>query len=207
MDQEIGVPWAEVEAAVAFRPSEPPLVEENESRLQPTPGRWESRAKRSEALEHPMRARIFAELQRRPGASASDLSFATGCSYASTRYHLEKLERASLAVPHRNTRPVRYFTAGPLARGDRMGITVLRGPTAARVMALIEQRPGVTKADLGRATGLGGPTIAWHINRLKAAGLIQVGRAGRRVPIMPVTQRLDAIAKALHPEEQDAPEA
>jgi predicted transcriptional regulator len=144
-----------------------------------------------------MRARILSEVGRRPGASALELAAQSGCSYASTRYHLRRLERFGLVLRQDGTRPVRYFAASQATRDYRLGITILRGHTAARVMALIHQHPGMTKADLSRATGFGGPTIAWHIKRLKEAGLIEVGKAGRRVPIVPVVERMAAISKML----------
>lgn len=201
MEHEVGVPYVEAVAARAFGP--PDLPGDEASGQWPRQGR-DRAPTRPEVLDHAMRARIFEELGQRPGASALDLAFATGCSYASTRYHLGRLERVALVLRQGGTRPVRYFTAGPLSKDHRLGVAVLRGRTAARVMGLIEARPGVTKADLGRATGLGGPTVAWHVKRLHAAGLIEVGHDGRRIPLRPVADRMAAVARALGHEPADA---
>lgn len=152
---------------------------------------------RQETLENEIRARLLDYVEAKPGVTASELAAFTGCSYPSTRYHLDRLERALVVVRHGGTRPFRYFAAAGLSNDHRQGIAALRSKTAARVMALVEQAPGMSKADLGRATGLGGPTIAWHLRRLAAAGLVQFGKDGRRTPITPVFERLALVQEML----------
>jgi len=63
---------------------------------------------------------------------------------------------------------------------------VKRGPyvrsaaTRARLLALLAERPGMTRADLQRATGLAWGTVAHHLRSMLERGEVEASRFGRR---------------------------
>lgn len=52
--------------------------------------------------------------------------------------------------------------------------------TRARILALIAARPGMTRADLRRETGLAWGTVAHHLRSMEERGEVAAHRVGRR---------------------------
>lgn len=54
-------------------------------------------------------------------------------------------------------------------------------PVRDQVLSVIRDRPGISVSELARAVGAYRTTIAFHVDRLRAAGLVRAVHAGRRV--------------------------
>lgn len=127
------------------------------------------------------RGRVHAHVRDHPGASASDVARALALDPTTARYHLRRLEKAGLASPEGNARRERWFAAGTLDAPARKALLVPDG--ARRVLDALATRPHATKSELARALALGRATIAWHVERLADAGLVECARVGREVRV------------------------
>jgi predicted transcriptional regulator len=141
-----------------------------------------SRIATSELAGQPVRARILAAVAAEPGVHFSGLQRRLGVSAGTAHHHLGKLTQGGLlvAVPH--GRHTRYFppetSAASVSRAK-----VLAAPGAAQVMEAVRRSPGATVTGLAQALGRSAGTVAHHLDRLEAAGLVERRRDGRRVTL------------------------
>ena len=62
----------------------------------------------------------------------------------------------------------------------KRGPYVRSAATRARLLALLAERPGMTRADLRRETGLAWGTVAHHLRSMAERGEVEAHRVGRR---------------------------
>lgn len=74
----------------------------------------------------------------------------------------------------------------------KRGPYVRSAATRARLLALLSQRPGMTRADLQRETGLAWGTVAHHLRSMAERGEVEAHRVGRRAHFV-VRERPEAV--------------
>jgi predicted transcriptional regulator len=124
-----------------------------------------------------------------PGISASELGRRTHCGWGTLVYHLSVLEREDMVWSAREGRHRRYFAQGGINYSDRDAVGLLRNPASRRLADAVQRAPGIIQKDLSREVQLTPSTVAWHVDRLVAAGLVEKRAEGRQVRYFP-SQRL-----------------
>lgn len=135
-----------------------------------------------EVLSSPHRARLHALVAAQPGSNVAALARQAGMGATSTTHHLRVLERNGLVASVRQGRDLLWFDrhdprfAGP----RRQAAAVLRGTTAG-IARHVAQHPGIRQHEVAAAFGLSQPTVAWHMRRLREAGLVSQRKEGREM--------------------------
>lgn len=126
-----------------------------------------------DALGNETRERIYRFIASRPGVTISDVvrSFALG--WGATVYHLRVLAETGFVTCTREGRSQHYFVNGGARRDDVRRIAVLHNGNAARVARAVLHKPGIHTSELAAETSLARPTVAWHVQRLEHAGLLE----------------------------------
>ena len=157
-----------------------------------------ARLKKDEILENPLRDDILAHVQETPGISASELGRRVECGWGTLVYHLTVLERMQLVSSAREGRHKRFFAQGRINYSDKGAVGLLANPAARTILDAIRTAPGAIQKDLSERLNLSPGTIAWHVERLAAEGLVIKEDEGRTVRYYPserllqLTQRLAA---------------
>jgi len=125
-----------------------------------------SRLRRSELVEHPVRARLVELVAAAPGQQSHVLAQRLGLTRSTVEYHLRVLTTAGLVARHGAGRAVVY------APPDRPVGTPLSA-SAMRVLAALADGPR-TRRQLGSALGLSQATVRYHLKRLRRQGLVTV---------------------------------
>lgn len=92
------------------------------------------------------------------------------------------------AVPPSGERPTsgrgarRAATDHPGSRPARTADTTAKGSSKSAIIALIAEQPGVTAADIARASGMKRTVVASTISRLKRTGELEPEGRGVRLP-------------------------
>jgi DNA-binding transcriptional ArsR family regulator len=117
------------------------------------------------------RERILQVLRQHPGMNLSRLCRAVGLSWATTKYHLKRLEaEGAVALHRRGRRDIACFPVGVPAR-YRPWLAALFDPEAAAVLAALGKgEAGV--ADLSQRTGLSESATRRRLDRLHQNGLL-----------------------------------
>ena len=157
-----------------------------------------ARLRKEEVLENPLRDDILQVVQDQPGISASELGRRLDCGWGTLVYHLTVLERMQLVSSAREGRHKRFFAQGRINYSDKGAVGLLANPAARTILDAVRSTPGVIQKDLSERLGLAAGTIAWHVERLEAEGLVVREEDGRSVRYFPsdrllkLTERLAA---------------
>jgi DNA-binding MarR family transcriptional regulator len=152
------------------------------------------RIARIEILDHPVRARVHAEIERRPGIHFGALRSSLKLGQGALDHHLGILARAGIVIEHRDER-VRCF-ALPGALGPHLLALAARVRSdASRTLlrALAEQDAESIRA-VAQRVGIPESTLDDHVARFVADGLIEKRREGGRTGLCltPTGRRLAA---------------
>jgi predicted transcriptional regulator len=141
---------------------------------------------------HPARAAILQAVGAEPGIHFTELRRRTGGSNGATIHHVRKLVHAGLVLEKPQKGYTCYFPKGT-DRHAAAAAPVLRAPSARRILATIDARPGLSARDIAEAAGLAPPTVSYHLARLREAGLISAeGRGTLRLAATPLGHAMAA---------------
>ena len=140
-------------------------------------GYWSSR----HPLDNKKRSRIYACIRDHPGIAPMEIARITGINRGTTRYHLSRLREAGLvSILHRGGR-VGYFRSGDYDTAEKVVHLHLRNDLRRQILGLLLEEPGVTQSEVADTIGVARSTVAWHMQRLVADGLVGANRDGRMV--------------------------
>ncbi|GLI45839.1 winged helix-turn-helix transcriptional regulator [Methanoculleus bourgensis] len=131
-------------------------------------------------LDNKKRSRIYACIRDHPGITPTEIARATGINRGTTRYHLSRLREAGLVSAVNRDGRVGYFRRGYDATSKTI-CCHLRNNTRREILALLLEEPGVTQSEVADTIGVARSTVAWHMRRLVADGLVGANRDGRTV--------------------------
>lgn len=145
------------------------------------------RVQPNELLENERREKVVQLVRERPGIGPQDVASALGTGWGVTSYHLDRLERAGLVTSQRVGHHRCYFVPGAVRRDDQRTVGLVRGDTARRVAALVNERPGLTQSELASALGLSASAASKQVAKLVEAGLLrrESSSAGQRLFAQP----------------------
>ncbi len=128
-------------------------------------------------MDHDARDRAFAFVRAHPGATVQAVAEGLAIAWSTAAYHLRVLEREGFLAGERRGRHRRFFAAGEPAA--REALDVADHPTARRILRAVADSPGLAQKDLAAIAGITPSTAAWHLERLRAAGLLVAERDWR----------------------------
>jgi DNA-binding transcriptional ArsR family regulator len=134
------------------------------------------RIRANKLLSHAARQRIADVVVARPGSTLVDIANATGLHYEVVAYHVGKLLAGGMLARGAEGKPMRLFSVGALGPRERVAYTTLQREGTRRLFDAVAGEPGLTKAALCRKLGVSAPTVTWHLERLEAAGLVNVAQ-------------------------------
>ncbi|KAF1078095.1 winged helix-turn-helix transcriptional regulator [Methanogenium sp. MK-MG] len=126
-------------------------------------------------LENERRTKIYEEIQKNPGIIATEMETVTGINRSSLRHHLEILEREGIIISQKITKQRHYFENHHKYSPEcQLAMSVLDGETTRDIFGYITAHPGCTKKDISEYTKVSGPTISWHIDKLRSGNLVHI---------------------------------
>jgi DNA-binding transcriptional ArsR family regulator len=143
-----------------------------------------SRLQTPDLLEHPVRKELLQRIEAHPGIHYQDLVRAMGKGKGAIEHHLRKLHEGGLVKALASGGYTCWF---PTKYDHRLvgAAPALKSDGARAVLAAVQARPGGSARDIGLVTGLSPAAVNHHLQRLGAAGLVHIVRAGRSLSIMP----------------------
>lgn len=126
-------------------------------------------------LENERRTKIYQEIQKNPGIIATEMETVTGINRSSLRHHLEILEREGLIISQKITKQRHYFeNHHTYSQEYQLAMSVLDGETTRDIFSYITAHPGCMQKDLSEYAKVSGPTISWHIDKLRSGNLVTI---------------------------------
>jgi predicted transcriptional regulator len=145
------------------------------------PSHASRRIPKDDVLHHARRDQIVALVRHEPGLSSLDIRRRLGLGNGVAIHHLVMLERHGFLTRLRIGRAQRWFIPGQVQRQDKLGIGMLRSPSARRVWETVRDHPGVSQTDVALRLNIIRPSAHSHLKRLERGGLVRRQQAGRRV--------------------------
>ncbi|WAI01001.1 winged helix-turn-helix transcriptional regulator [Methanogenium organophilum] len=126
-------------------------------------------------LENERRTKIYQEIQKNPGIIPTEMEAVTGIKRSSLRHHLEILEREGLIISKKITKQRHYFENHHTYSPEyQLARSLLDGETTRDIFSYITAHPGCTQKDLSAYAKVSGPTISWHIDKLRSGNLVTI---------------------------------
>lgn len=137
-----------------------------------------ARIRGHEVLEHPLRARLLALVQQRPGLGLSELATQAGVGWGTIVHHMNRLEDEGLVSSEQAGRRRAFFAAH--ADSATRGLAALaQRPAAKRLAAAVLARPGVSQRDAASAAGVSPPLAHRLLLELETRGLVRSEKTWR----------------------------
>lgn len=131
-----------------------------------------SRIRGDELLEHPARRLAHDLVAERPGIHHQELVRRLGKGKGGAEHHLRKLVDGGLLVRRAGPRYTCYFLPSQASRAAVAAAPVLKSAVAQRIVEMRRVEPAVTNAEMARRLGVRPATVFYHVERLRAAGLL-----------------------------------
>lgn len=160
------------------------------------------RIDRDELLDHPTRRRIHDLVADEPGIHFSELRRRTDTSPGNLDHHLHRMVEEGLLEHHESAGYRCFFLPGAIPDEIAETLDRVRSPTARRVLAHLASNRATTGAELAEALGRAPSTIAYHVDRLSDAGLVDREDSGDRVELTP-TERGRSVVDLLDLDEPE----
>lgn len=133
-----------------------------------------ARVRKERLLEHWLRRRIVDEVRRQPGIHHRELLRLLSVSNGTLAYHLRLLERAGLLRFSRaHGRKLLWVPEGEVDLEH-----LLMTERERQLVGLLTGIPSARLAELGPRCGLKSSTVGYHVDRLRARGLVEAHREG-----------------------------
>ena len=132
-----------------------------------------------EVLDLAARRRIVEHVRDNPGLHLRALAEALAMPVSTLEYHCYHLHKHGHLSVREEGAFKAFYPAEGLDRRDKDILYLVRHEAPRRICAHLLLNPGASPADLKPATGLSGPTLSFHLNKLRKAGLVRDEPAGR----------------------------
>lgn len=130
-------------------------------------------------LDLDARKRIVEHVRINPGLHLRALAEALGMPVSTLEYHCYHLARHG----HLATRDAggfkAFYPATGLDRRDKDVLYVVRHDAPRRICTHLILHPGATPGELKEVVGLAGPTLTFHLKKLRSSGLLREEPQGR----------------------------
>lgn len=134
---------------------------------------------REDALDLPARRRIVDAVAEHPGLHLRALADHLDLAVSSLEYHTYHLLRTGHLAAREVGGHKAFFPAEGVDRRDKDILALIRQDAVRRICAHLALHPGSTPKALKEVVGLSGPTLSFHLKKLRDAGLTEELPAGR----------------------------
>ncbi|OPY30925.1 MAG: Helix-turn-helix domain protein [Methanocella sp. PtaU1.Bin125] len=120
------------------------------------------------------RNRVLEYIRKNPGASMFEIARDLSINMGTVRYHLLILSMNHRIVPFRaDEKYVRYFTnAGSYGPEDQLMISLMRREPLKKILAVLQERPGLSNLELSRALDAHESSTMRNIKALIEKGVV-----------------------------------
>ncbi|WP_455393020.1 right-handed parallel beta-helix repeat-containing protein [[Eubacterium] cellulosolvens] len=149
-----------------------------------------TRLKQEKVLDHFVRGQVYGLIRAKPGIHYSSIKRVLKVGNGTLAYHLSVLEKEEFIKS--NTTKLRklfYPTELPakfrdldqkFPKGEEITEGIKLSDLQERIVALIEQNPGISQADIVSQTDIPKQTVSYNIKNLVGSGVIQTVREANR---------------------------
>lgn len=130
-------------------------------------------------LEHPFRHRLFARIQEVPGIHQRRLARELGCSISNVEHHLRVLSTAGLVQSNRVGKRRAFFVSDEVELSEQDFLYFLRNRPARRILLALMANAQATLSELCAVVRVTPSTVLYHLQKLRAAGIVQGTPRGR----------------------------
>lgn len=130
-------------------------------------------------LDLEARRRIVAFVQASPGLHLRALADALAMPVSTLEYHCYQLVRHGHLLTREQGGYKSFYPGEGMDRRDRDILAHVRHKVPRDICTHLLLHPGATPKDLKAIVGLSGPTLTFHLNKLRKAGLLREEPAGR----------------------------
>ncbi len=134
---------------------------------------------KEKVLDLEVRQRIVRCVSENPGLHLRALAERLDLPVSTMEYHCYQLVKTDHLVTRETGGFKAFYPAEGMDRRDKDILYLVRQEGPRRVAAHLLLHPGSTPKELKEATGLSGPTLSFHLKKLKAADLLHEEPAGR----------------------------
>lgn len=130
-------------------------------------------------LDLKSRRRIVDFVKESPGLHLRELATRLEMPVSTLEYHCYQLAKHGLLVTRESAGFKSFYPGDGMDRRDKDVLYLVRHEAPRRICAHLLLHPGATPKDLRDIVGLSGPTLSFHLNKLRAAGVLREEPAGR----------------------------
>lgn len=132
-----------------------------------------------EVLDLAARRRILEFIRESPGMHLRGIAEALAMPVSTLEYHCYHLERHGHLTSRDTGGFKAFYPAEGMDRRDKDILYLVRHEGPRRIATHLILNPGTTPGELKIVTGLSGPTLTFHLKKMKASGLLREEPAGR----------------------------
>lgn len=138
-----------------------------------------TRLTKREILQHEERERIVELVEAEPGIHFRELARRLDAGHGILGHHLRKLEEAGAIQEHETGSHRCYFSTGRLRADEREALATVKAGGARKVMAVLEEHPGLSLTEIAEEVGLARSTVSHHVSRLTEVDVLEAEWEGR----------------------------
>jgi len=131
------------------------------------------------ALEHETRTAIYDHICAHPGIRLGALIQDLGTNRGTVRYHLGRLQEFGMIATAAVEGQTGYFeNRQNYSALETRVLIYLRNPTTQEILAILLESPAASRQELAQRLGITASSVSWHLQRLKADGIILQEKTG-----------------------------
>jgi len=131
------------------------------------------------ALEHETRTAIYNHIIAHPGIRLGTLTRDLEVNRGTLRYHLGKLQEFGMIATAAVEGQMGYFENRRKYSALEAKVLIhLRNQNTRELLAILLESPGASRGEVATRLGIAGPSVSWHMRRLKADGIVLQEKIG-----------------------------
>ncbi|MBP2133952.1 putative transcriptional regulator [Methanomicrobium sp. W14] len=135
---------------------------------------------RKNIFQNKARKEIFEIIKKNPGISFSEIVKALSITKTKAKYHMGVLVSYGAVRPFSENGHTGYFKNNDTYTISEMKMSLVqKNATDKQILEVLGSRPGITRKQLAEAMGIKGPSVSWHMKRLRDSGYIYSVKTGR----------------------------
>ncbi|MHB8634253.1 MAG: winged helix-turn-helix transcriptional regulator [Thermoplasmatota archaeon] len=130
-------------------------------------------------LDLDARRRIVAFVQENPGMHLRAMAEKLDMPVSTLEYHCYQLTRHGRLATREDSGFKAFYPGEGMDRRDKDVLYVVRHEVPRRICTHLALHPGASPKDLKGVTGLSGPTLSFHLAKMRRSGLVREEPDGR----------------------------
>lgn len=130
-------------------------------------------------LDLEARKRIVRFVQESPGLHMRELAARLAMPVSTLEYHCYQLVKHGQLVTRESAGFKAFYPGEGMDRRDKDILYLVRHDAPRRICSHLLLNPGATPKDLREVIGVSGPTLSFHLNKLRSAGILREQPEGR----------------------------